>query len=535
MRITLLALLSLLAADSVNAMRLEEPKAINLLFGYSGREGRRPSMEDKEVAFYPFADSNQFGFFAVYDGHGGIQAAEYAANNLHKLLLRQIKTKKVIDEQLFIDTFDQTEKGIDDAKIPKSGTTAVVSLIENNNLHLAWAGDARAIVIRKGEVIETTKDHKPDYSRKDERARIERAGGKLEEIGVWRVDKLAVSRALGDISKKREHPGAIIATPEYINRTLENGDLIILACDGLWDPFINRVVAEKVAELLKMSNKQLLDAYPAEAPDHHNDEDKPTGRKEVIAEGGNDTRFTLIARGLRDEAIKNGSKDNVSVLVVQYKEEMPKPVEKEKAPVVEKPPVVPEQKKVPGVWPETKISNLMFINDISKGAKMTILRDNRQIHEHIFEKDYANYPLDKQFKQGDSINFFDRDNKPLGTYIVSGNHPVIDIIINSFERRIKVPAVKTKATFLRNIGAVNMPKGITLTIKKEVGKDFGPIALDNGTFGINTLLESTDKVIITGTSKVPIEYSPTGDHIVLDFYLDGEKWILGKIPVVSKK
>lgn len=80
-------------------------------------------------------------------------------------------------------------------------------------------------------------DHKPNS--KEERQRIENAGGVVVWAGTWRVGGvLAVSRAFGDRPLKRY----VIATPEIKEETLKDEDeFLILASDGLWDVISNQV------------------------------------------------------------------------------------------------------------------------------------------------------------------------------------------------------------------------------------------------------------------------------------------------------
>jgi len=80
-------------------------------------------------------------------------------------------------------------------------------------------------------------DHKPNS--KDERQRIENAGGVVVWAGTWRVcGVLAVSRAFGDRPLKRY----VIATPDIKEENLKDDDeFLILASDGLWDVMSNQV------------------------------------------------------------------------------------------------------------------------------------------------------------------------------------------------------------------------------------------------------------------------------------------------------
>jgi hypothetical protein len=44
------------------------------------------STQDTHVIQVPFMDNESSGFFAVYDGHGGKEAADLASEELHKFL-----------------------------------------------------------------------------------------------------------------------------------------------------------------------------------------------------------------------------------------------------------------------------------------------------------------------------------------------------------------------------------------------------------------------------------------------------------------
>lgn len=80
-------------------------------------------------------------------------------------------------------------------------------------------------------------DHKPNT--REERTRIEDAGGVVVWAGTWRVGGvLAVSRAFGDRPLKRY----VIPTPDIREEVLSPADnCLILASDGLWDVISNQV------------------------------------------------------------------------------------------------------------------------------------------------------------------------------------------------------------------------------------------------------------------------------------------------------
>ena len=62
--------------------------------GHYGRRGHRPTMEDETCAFPKLSVGDgrvrPLAFYAVFDGHGGRRAAEYASKHLHKTLLAAI-------------------------------------------------------------------------------------------------------------------------------------------------------------------------------------------------------------------------------------------------------------------------------------------------------------------------------------------------------------------------------------------------------------------------------------------------------------
>jgi serine/threonine protein phosphatase PrpC len=72
-----------------------------------------------------------------------------------------------------------------------------VPLRVGNKLVVANAGDSRAVLCRRGQAVEMSRDHKP--MDEDERARIQKAGGFVQEGRV--NGSLALSRAIGDLAR----------------------------------------------------------------------------------------------------------------------------------------------------------------------------------------------------------------------------------------------------------------------------------------------------------------------------------------------
>ncbi len=85
--------------------------------------------------------------------------------------------------------------------------------------------------------VQLSVDHKPNL--REERMRIEDAGGVVVWAGTWRVGGvLAVSRAFGDRPLKRY----VIPTPHVnLEELTPQDEALILATDGVWDVLSNQV------------------------------------------------------------------------------------------------------------------------------------------------------------------------------------------------------------------------------------------------------------------------------------------------------
>uniref|UniRef100_A0A8C1VDF6 Protein phosphatase 1E n=1 Tax=Cyprinus carpio TaxID=7962 RepID=A0A8C1VDF6_CYPCA len=246
----------------------------------------RRKMEDKHVVIPDFntlfnlQDQEEQAFYAVFDGHGGVDAAIYAANHLHVNLVRQEMFSQDPGEAL-CHCFKLTdERFIQKASREKlrCGTTGVVTFLRGRTLYVAWLGDSQVMMVKRGQPVELMKPHKPD--REDEKKRIEALGGCVIWFGTWRVNgSLSVSRAIGD----SEHKPYICGDADHTTFNLDGSeDYLILACDGFYDT-VNPEEAVRVVS------------------DH-------------LQENNGDT--AMVAHKLVASARDAGSSDNITVIVV---------------------------------------------------------------------------------------------------------------------------------------------------------------------------------------------------------------------------
>jgi protein phosphatase 1L len=223
--------------------------------------------------------SEESSMFGVFDGHGGVECARYIKKHFPALLCERMDKEEPRDalRSAFLATdrnFIQQVTILD----ADAGSTGVVALIQSGTLYVAHAGDSRAILRRQGEAERLTIDHKP--GRVDESERVVRCGGRVVMGRVNGV--LAVSRAFGNKHLK----SCVTAEPEILKVDLQVGDdYLILASDGLWD-----VVSDQVA-------LQLVDSHCKQG----------NGLKEA-------------AELLTSQAMKLGSRDNITVIVVNVRD-----------------------------------------------------------------------------------------------------------------------------------------------------------------------------------------------------------------------
>ncbi len=111
-----------------------------------------------------------------------------------------------------------------------------------------------------------------------------------------------MSRAIGDRYVKNS---GVIPTPDFYENNMQKGDILILACDGVWDVMNNEEVAAFVDEKFNKPNKEQMHSST-----------QNTG-EEIVEEAG-DNLIKQVARELRDKAYDKGSSDNISVLIVKF-------------------------------------------------------------------------------------------------------------------------------------------------------------------------------------------------------------------------
>ncbi|KAE9586978.1 putative protein-serine/threonine phosphatase [Lupinus albus] len=261
--------------------------------------GFRSTMEDVYICADNFMQNSALknhidgpsAFYAVFDGHGGKHAADFACHHLLKFILEDETFPSDI-ERVVTSAFLQTDNAFAEActldAALASGTTALAVVVIGRLLVVANAGDCRAVLCHRGKAIEMSRDHKPACSK--EKKRIEASGGYV--CDGYLNGQLNVARALGDWhmeGMKARDGGPLSAEPELMSTKLTAKDeFLIIGCDGIWDVF---------------RSQNAVDFARRRLQEHNNP--------------------TMCSKDLVDEALKRKSGDNLSVIVVCFQQQPP--------------------------------------------------------------------------------------------------------------------------------------------------------------------------------------------------------------------
>ncbi|MED6205934.1 hypothetical protein PIB30_022383 [Stylosanthes scabra] len=265
--------------------------------GFISVIGRRRVMEDavRVLPAFVLAEdccSGGYDFFAIYDGHGGSMVANACRERLHVLLAEEMKAAAAALDwhRMMCSCFMKMDQEIgggdgNDNNVAGGntmGSTATVVVVGKEEIVVGNCGDSRAVLCRGGEAVPLSRDHKPD--REDEKERIEAAGGRVIDWNGNRVlGVLATSRSIGDHCMKP----FVISQPEIkVWRRTDSDEFVVVASDGLWDVVSNSLACQVVRSCL-------------------------CGKTSVT------TTADAAASLLAELAMARGSKDNITVIVVQ--------------------------------------------------------------------------------------------------------------------------------------------------------------------------------------------------------------------------
>jgi len=248
----------------------DEVDVVSSGLGYTCRKGLKPESPNQDSWMVLKVDGN-FSIYGVFDGHGkqGHDVSQYVKDMLPKLILRdpRFRTSEMptmLSEsfrkvQSLVMTMDRMKK----LSAQMSGTTATLVVHDHaeNKITVAHVADSTCVLGSYKDAskqnflgIALTRDHKPDL--KDERARIEKAGGRVVFDGYAnhrvyaknaRYPGLNMSRCLGDLMGHAD--AGCSCEPEVSERILLPKDNVLLLCsDGVWEFITPQEAVDMVAK-----------------------------------------------------------------------------------------------------------------------------------------------------------------------------------------------------------------------------------------------------------------------------------------------
>eukprot|EP01012_Entosiphon_sulcatum_P064211 TRINITY_DN92992_c0_g1_i1.p1 TRINITY_DN92992_c0_g1~~TRINITY_DN92992_c0_g1_i1.p1 ORF type:complete len:436 (-),score=78.17 TRINITY_DN92992_c0_g1_i1:337-1644(-) len=249
--------------------------------------GYREAMEDAHA----ISINEKYGYFAVFDGHSGSQCSTFCSKRFPEEVSKAgppLSAEKLTEIVLKTDSDFM-------ASCKDSGSTATMCIALRNadgtfSLQVGNVGDSRIIIGKDGKTcLSMTTDHKP--SLEAEKERIVQCGG---TVHMDRVDgMLAMSRAMGDCEYKQGTGGPlmqkVIAKPDVSEAVCGPNDWVLVACDGIFES--------------NFSNEQVVDFIVSQF--------------EITNDLG------VIMSNLCDEALKRGSSDNMTAMLVQFADGRP--------------------------------------------------------------------------------------------------------------------------------------------------------------------------------------------------------------------
>ncbi|XP_052203823.1 probable protein phosphatase 2C 13 [Diospyros lotus] len=233
-------------------------------------KGCRESNEDEYICIddlsahlgYVFGCTMPSAFYAVFDGHGGSNAAAaFLKEKALQLFFGDAilpQTSGIISDAFLEELENSHRKAFllaDEAlarecSVPTTcGTTALTALVLGRHLMIANAGDCRAVLCRKGVAVQMSHDHRTCDSL--ECKRVEESGG---FILCGYLGDLSVTRSLGDWYMKCPvgSVSPLTAEPEVGQIMLtEDDEFLIVACDGIWDVMSNEIAVSLVRRALR--------------------------------------------------------------------------------------------------------------------------------------------------------------------------------------------------------------------------------------------------------------------------------------------
>jgi serine/threonine protein phosphatase PrpC len=250
-------------------------------------QGKRDEMEDAHLN----VEIEQGNLYGIFDGHGDLgEIGKYAAKSFEYQFSGVLKHTNHVREafETMINKIHAEVKILSDKGLLDGGCTALICFVDKKTRRIFTAslGDTEARIIRNlGDDISSIplspirdwhsdKDQARAISwynenkRKDLMDKFLNAKDKSRRFPGGFEGGSNVSRAIGDFSLKK-----VIQKPKVTEHYLRSGDLLLLACDGVWD-FVNEkdLINTSIKPNRKKTQVDLAQLIGQQALNLHTDE-----------------------------------------------------------------------------------------------------------------------------------------------------------------------------------------------------------------------------------------------------------------------
>ncbi|MDJ0742171.1 MAG: protein phosphatase 2C domain-containing protein [Xenococcaceae cyanobacterium MO_167.B27] len=250
-RFALSQLLSLLV-ETRNLFRVKKIQwqvASNSTLGLS--TSRLTNEDNYGVRQQQLSDLENLIMGVVADGMGGMAQGEVASQIAVKTLLEEPITQNFPEEESranwLVDLFQKANESITN-RVKDGGTTLSAVLAMGDRLMVAHVGDSRIYLIRQGEISQLSEDHSL--------VAMMVASGQISlEESLEHPDRNVLTKSLG--SKRILSDGYVQdlrRIKQKLSMTLEDGDILLLCSDGVWDLVSTDEIGEIFAKSLHLQS-----------------------------------------------------------------------------------------------------------------------------------------------------------------------------------------------------------------------------------------------------------------------------------------
>ena len=234
----------------------------------STNEKWKPEMEDAYSYNTEVLQGQIVSCFAVFDGYSGSTAAKQCASQFYQVLKEALHDfyfdQCITDSNCqLLDGFQQAFQNMDKVLLYGanetsrnrwSGCSAATCLLIGDTLHVANAGNVKAVLIKDGNFFQTlTEDHTP--ANKKEKHRI-KANGDVHKWSktAWVNGVVMTTRGLGNHGDP-VLKSSILNIPAIRCVPVTNSHIILIATHGFWQVFNEHEATLLIKEWLNRNDE----------------------------------------------------------------------------------------------------------------------------------------------------------------------------------------------------------------------------------------------------------------------------------------